>query len=253
MTRTMLMLASLVLSGLSMPALSAGTLDGGVPSTIRVGTSAETATSAQYYLSGTVYERLPDGTRRTLAGAVVTLTGPNISTTTGANGRFSFPNLVAGIYNVTVTAPGHDPVTRRLSLPTNNEFAFTLPVTVSPGSGVTRTVQGVLLGANGAGVSGATIRLTPGNVSAVTDAAGNFTFTNLAAGTYAAHITAPGMIPMNRRVTIGSSGNVSISVAGIGKRIEDRDDDDDHGAIKGGNGRGRGNGHGKGGKHGGDD
>ncbi|MGO1054883.1 SdrD B-like domain-containing protein [Crossiella sp. CA198] len=159
-----------------------------------------------------------------IAGTTVTLTGQdlagnpvNLTTTTGADGKYSFPNLPAGTYQVKETQPpgyhdGKDTPGTNASPSGNDTFLITLPPGgSSPGNNFAELPTGSLAGqvyvdANNNGVRdgaelpipGATVKLTgtddagnPVSLTATTDANGAYTFDRLRPGTYAVTETQP--------------------------------------------------------------
>jgi uncharacterized protein (DUF2141 family) len=125
-----------------------------------------------------------------LGGVSVTLVGgTTLSATTAANGSFTFTNVEAGSYGVSIDASNHAGVS----------FGVTSKTTAITSQGQTSTVDfsgsyirtSAIVGvvsASGAPVSGVSVRVTggPDNVTNdnVTDAAGAFAATGLRPGTY---------------------------------------------------------------------
>jgi beta-glucanase (GH16 family) len=135
------------------------------------------------------------------AGVTVTLLGgsSNPTTTTAADGTFSFANLGAGTYQVQYTAPAGE-VLQSTGLATG----LSQPVTVTLGQAnplpavvlapAPATISGSVV-YQGAAQSGVTVTLidaggnTDGSVQTASD--GSFSFTGLAANTYTVDFTAP--------------------------------------------------------------
>lgn len=139
-------------------------------------------TLSQGSVSGTV---TVDGVA--LPGVTVQLSGPtNASTVTGANGGFSFGQLLAGNYTISITglpaAYAFGTTTYSFSIGTNNESQ-----TINFVGSVSRTtsIRVSVLRSNGTPVP-TTVRLQGQgiDVTSDTDAGGNVLFTGLAAGTY---------------------------------------------------------------------
>jgi hypothetical protein len=123
-----------------------------------------------YSLSGTV--RLGGSG---LAG--VTVTTGSKSTTTAANGSYTFVGLEQGSYLVTPSQAGYTftPATRQVTLNSNSlGVDFTAAVATYSVSGTVRL--------QGAGLPGVTV--SAGGRSVLTDGAGRYVFTGLTAGTY---------------------------------------------------------------------
>ena len=157
-------------------------------------------------LSGVAYSDLNnngkyDSGEPLLAGVTITLTKPDgtkATTTTDANGKYSFTNLTAGTY--TVTAPG---TASGLSLSTsatltvsvtagqdtpNNNFGYTKPVGSICGTVYTDNCNTGKQGSGNAGIAGVVVKLIDGNHNVIatttTDCNGKYTFTGIAPGTY---------------------------------------------------------------------
>jgi uncharacterized repeat protein (TIGR01451 family) len=189
-------------------------------------------------LAGTVYNDVnannaKDTTEPGIPGTTVTLTGTdangltvNKTTTTDANGNYSFPDLLSGSYNITETQPsgytdGNEKDGSISSSITNDKFSgITLPAgTAATGYlfGETGTpITGTVYKDNNLdktkqpsepGIPGVPVVLKQGNTiiaSTVTDANGNYSFPPQAAGTYTVEETQP--------VGYGSSENPTNSV-----------------------------------------
>ncbi|MFL6236334.1 MAG: SdrD B-like domain-containing protein, partial [Thermoanaerobaculia bacterium] len=166
--------------------------------------------------------------------------GANLITTTvtGANGHYSFDHLTEGTYTVkidTATLPADATQTYDFDgLDTPNEvdsitalagttntdidFGYKTPntATASVGDRVWNDVNGDgMQDANETGLNGVTVKLfdTSNNLiaTAITSGDGNYTFSNLAAGTYSVRVTPPaGMAP-----TFDLDGVVTPNEAGV--------------------------------------
>jgi large repetitive protein len=157
----------------------------------------------------------PEGTERTLRGVTITLAGTdaqgrpvNLTTTTDADGRYSFPGLVGGTYTITQTQPGAF----------GNATPNVVNVTLVPGgaevvnfaeiaSGLSGNVyqdqnrDGVRNGTD-PGIAGVTVRLSGTTGDGVdictlmtctlqTGSDGSYAFVGLPAGTYTLTETQP--------------------------------------------------------------
>ncbi len=161
-----------------------------------------------------------------LPGLIVTLTGTDdtgapvsLTTTTGANGIYTFPNLKAGTYTVTVTPTAGMVATENTFAGDVTENDTTPNIVTAAGANITTVDFGYRgdssigdfvwhdANANGiqdgieAGIPGVTVTLTGTdafgnalNLTTTTDAAGNYTFDNLlpsGAGGYIVTVTPP--------------------------------------------------------------
>jgi uncharacterized repeat protein (TIGR02543 family) len=152
-----------------------------------------------YAISGTV-----SGDAQT--GVTLTLTGDASATTTsGADGTYTFPNLADGSYAVTPTLAGHtfNPSSRSVTVSGANQPGQNFVATaVTPG---TYAISGTVSGDAQAGV---TLTLA-GAASATTTsgADGTYTFSNLADGSYAVTPTLAGHTfnPSSRSVTVSGA------------------------------------------------
>jgi large repetitive protein len=171
-------------------------------------------------ISGRVYvdangNITPDPTERPVSGVLITLTGTDnqgraveLTTTTDADGNYSFPNLVGGSYTITQTQPGAY----------GNGSPNVVGVTLPPGGAAIVNFAELAGGLSGAvyrdlnqdgtrqsgdtGIAGVTITLsgttsegadicTLINCTTTTEADGSYSFNGLPAGTYNVTETQP--------------------------------------------------------------
>lgn len=164
-----------------------------------------------YTLSGTV--RL-NGSG--LAG--VTLTAGSRTTTTSANGSYTFVGLEQGSYLVTPSKPGYSftPANRQVTLNTNAlGIDFTAIVATYSVSGTIRF--------QGAGLPGVTVSV--GSRSALTDGAGHYALTGLTMGTYVVTPQASGYAFTPASATLEVSAdrtNVDFTAVAAGFRVAGR-------------------------------
>lgn len=189
-------------------------------------------------LRGVVTESGSFGTRP-LAGAVVKAMPSGRTSTTDASGRYAFENLATGTYTLTATAPGHRTASRTVTLQSDAEVGINLPDRTTTDdddddddNDTRRGVSGVIVDSDGRAISGASIRLTPGNYQTTTDSEGRFTLPSIRNGTYMLHLRAPGYPAMNRKVTIGSDRTITLTMGGRKSSTVDRDDDDDDDGVR---------------------
>lgn len=147
-----------------------------------------------YSVSGTV----------TLSGAGlsgVTVSGGGKTATTGSDGRYTLTGFTSGAVTVTPARSGYTftPTSRTVTLgPSASGVDFTATQTAFTLSG-TVTVDG-------AGLSGVTV--AAGNRTTLTNAAGQYAFTDLGSGTYTVSASRSGysFSPASRTVTLGPDG-----------------------------------------------
>ncbi|TFB16479.1 hypothetical protein E3V93_07515 [Microbacterium sp. 3H14] len=166
--------------------------------------------------------RVTDTTGAPIAGVPVTIAGQ--TTTTDADGRYLFDQVMVGTHTATITTPAGytidlapDPVV----VPSGSEVPITdvdFRLAENPDlSGVVRS--------NGVGVAGVTVTAVgPGGVTLtrVTDATGTYSFPRLAAGDYEITITTPGgfvatsPVTRNEQVAATDLANVDFQLARLG-------------------------------------
>ncbi len=139
------------------------------------------------------------------AGSTVTLTGAASKTTTAdASGNYSFATLANGSYTVTPTKSGYTftPVNKAVTISGANQtvnFAATAQ---------TWGISGIVSG------TAATMTLTgPVNLTASTDANGNYSFAGLVNGSYTLTPSASGFTfsPVNKAITINGANQTGIN------------------------------------------
>jgi len=144
------------------------------------GTSSATSTSttSTFSISGQV-----SGTGTALLGVTINLTGAGTgSTTTDASGNYSFTAFPNGSYNVVPSATGNTftPASTAVTISGANVTGtnFTETANAAATSGLSGMVSGAVK-------QNVVINLSGANTgSAFTDASGNYSFSDLAAGSY---------------------------------------------------------------------
>jgi len=163
--------------------------------------SDSNATVSEYTISGTI-----TADSAALTGVTVTLSGTSSGTaTTDANGNYSFANLASGSYTVTPSMTGYiftsvsQVVTVNGADVTGNDF------TATASTGSTYSISGTVTTSTGAILSGVTITLSGANSGTVlSDASGNYSFANLASGSYTVTPSMTGytFTPTDQAVTV---------------------------------------------------
>ncbi|WP_311245653.1 carboxypeptidase-like regulatory domain-containing protein [Microbacterium sp. WCS2018Hpa-23] len=155
-----------------------------------------------------------------VAGVAVTATGPGgivLTTVTGADGGYSFPRLLSGDYEITITTPEGYVATGETS---QNETVATADVAdVDFELARLGALSGVVRTDSGAPVAGATITLTTdeGDQQLITDADGAYGLGDLPPGTYTLTITAP------VGSTIVGPSTLTVEVTAAGETFVDQD------------------------------
>ncbi len=169
-------------------------------SVANVTVSANTATTQNFALgtargsiSGTVSDA---STNSPIAGASVSCACGNV--TTDANGRYSYPSLAPGGYNLSVSASGYGSQNASVTVSAGAATTKNFQMTALPGS-ITGTVSDAV---THLGVGGATVSCTCGNATTVAD--GSYTIGNVTPGTYSLTASATDY-------TAQSVGNVTVS------------------------------------------
>jgi RHS repeat-associated protein len=126
-----------------------------------------------------------------LAGATVTLNGPNSSATSGSDGTFTISNVAPGTYTLTITKANYaSTTTAAFSVSAQQDYSLgdvsisALPAVIS--GTITNSITS-------APVSGATVLVTGTSNSTTTSANGTFTLSQ-GAGTYTLTVSATGYI-----------------------------------------------------------
>jgi hypothetical protein len=130
-------------------------------------------------------------------GATVTLSGAASATSTTSDGTFSFTALANGAYTVTVANPGFTFTPAGQAVTINNANATATFASAAQ----TFTISGTI---SGAGANGATITLSGTASGTTTSAAGGFSFTGLAKGSYTVAVAQSGFVytPTSQAITI---------------------------------------------------
>lgn len=131
--------------------------------------------------TGTLTGNVKDQAGANLSGAIVTTNTGGYSATTDANGNYTITNVATGTYDVTASKAGYNSQTQTGKTVNYNQTTtvnFTL-TSVSNG-----TISGNVKNKDGVNIAGATVSTNTGGYSATTDANGNYTISNVAAGTY---------------------------------------------------------------------
>ncbi|MCE9577016.1 MAG: carboxypeptidase-like regulatory domain-containing protein [Deltaproteobacteria bacterium] len=131
-----------------------------------------------------------------------------------ADGKFEWPNLEPGAYDLTFRAPGTAAVHRAAVAVPDSAWAD-LDITLEAGA----TVSGVVHGnaaAKGAPIANASVVARCSDTSTATNASGAFTLADLPAGPCAIAVTAPGYAPVEVTAQPGVAVDVALAKSGGG-------------------------------------
>ncbi|GIH04650.1 hypothetical protein Rhe02_27170 [Rhizocola hellebori] len=143
-----------------------------------------------------------------LAGATVVADGPiSRTTTSAADGTYSFPVLSVGDYVVTASKFGFTTATGNVTVTEGATATLNLDLA----SAANATISGTVTSA-GAPVVGATVQLLTTPLSAVTNAAGFYSIT-APQGTYELAVSSPLRCADSVTQTVNLNGNVTVDVA----------------------------------------
>lgn len=173
--------------------------------------------------STTLTGRITNSASAGIAGATVQL-NTGATAISGSTGYYTFNNLPAATYTVTVSATGYTTkvtsgVVVAAGVVKTQNVAL---VSAAPGS-----ITGIVNSATTAlALSGATLTLSPGAVGPTTALTnGTYSFTSVPAGTYTLTASKTGYVSLSQTVTVTPGGTATVnfplspSVAGTGYRI----------------------------------
>lgn len=155
------------------------------------------AAGQTYSISGTV---LKDGSSA-LGGVQLTLMPGGATATTDAAGVYSFSDVVPGSYSVTPSLGGYNftPTSRDVPVSTADVTGIDFSA-----AAITYSLSGTVLKDGTTALSGVQLTLSPGGATTTTDAAGAYSFSGLAAGSYTVTPSKAGytFTPASRNETI---------------------------------------------------
>ena len=160
--------------------------------------------------TGTIAGTVTNTSGQAISGATVAYGGA--STTTNSSGGYTLANVQVGTVTVAVTATGYQGATQNVTVTANT--TVTVNFTLSPVTGPA-TVSGIVRNiSNNDPVAGATVTFSGG--SAKTSSSGAFSFSNVAAGTYAFSATAAGYLNRTQTFTVSGPTSITIQLATAG-------------------------------------
>ena len=171
------------------------------------GVNFSSAAATTYFISGTISG--PGG-----SGATVKLSGAANSTTTAdGSGNYSFSNLANGSYTVTPSNVGYtfSPTNQNVTVSGANVTG----VNFSSAAATTYFISGTISGPGG---SGATVKLSgAANSTTTADGSGNYSFSNLANGSYTVTPSSVGytFTPANQNVTVSGANVTGVNFTSV--------------------------------------
>jgi subtilisin family serine protease len=143
-----------------------------------------------------------------LAGATVVADGPiNRTTTSAADGTYSFPVLSVGDYEVTASKFGYTTATGNATVTEGATATLNLDLAQAANATISGTVTSA-----GAPVAGAVVKLLTTPLETVTNAAGFYSIT-APQGTYELSVSSPLRCADNVTQTVNLTANVTVDVA----------------------------------------
>jgi hypothetical protein len=138
-----------------------------------------------------------------LAGATVSVSGPqNRTTTTAADGTYSFDRLMVGTYSISVSKFGYQTATGSATIVENQTTTANFALTAAPSAVLSGTVRL----SDGTAAAGASVRAVGTPVSTTANSLGQYSMT-LPHGTYQIEATHANRCASPTTVTVTISGN----------------------------------------------
>jgi phosphatidylinositol-3-phosphatase len=158
---------------------------------------------------GTISGRVTNSsTGATLSGATVSYSGG--STTTDSSGNYTLSNVPAGTVSVTASLAGFTSQTSSVTV--TSGATSTLNFSLTPQGGTPGSISGKVTNiSTGGAVSGATVSFSGG--STTTDSSGNYSFSNVAPGTYNITATHSGYFALTKTATVSSGASTTLNFA----------------------------------------
>lgn len=123
------------------------------------------------------------------------------STSTDANGSFSFEDLTAGTYTLSFSKSGYSDATQEVSVVTGQTARVNVFMKLP--SAITGTISGTIKDYdNGQLISNCNVSLSPGGVSKTSSSSGTYEFSELAPGSYSLTFSKAGYEDSNSTVTV---------------------------------------------------
>jgi len=146
------------------------------------------------------------GTSTSIPNATVTVSPSGASVATDGSGSYTISGLADGVYAISVSSSGYDACSGSVSLSGADSYVdfYLVPV-----EGAAHSLSGVVhvLGTQTA-IPGATITMTPGSHSSISDEYGQYVVGNLPDGVYTVEVSAAGYVTTSEEVTISGANQI---------------------------------------------
>ena len=158
--------------------------------------------------TGTVSGRVTNAaTSQGIPGAQVCVLSSSQCATANAQGNYSIANVPAGSQTVRATANGYASGQQNVTVIAGGTVTANFSLVAAPTTG---TVSGrVTRASNSQAISGAQVCVLSSNQCATTNAQGNYSITNVAAGSQTVRATASGFTAAQQNVTVPAGGTVT--------------------------------------------
>ena len=158
--------------------------------------------------TGTVSGRVTNSaTSQGIPGAEVCVLSSSQCATANAQGNYSIANVPAGSQTVRATATGYAAGQQNVTVIAGGTVTANFALVAAPTTG---TVSGrVTRASNNQAISGAQVCVLSSNQCANTNAQGNYSITNVAAGSQTVRATANGFTAAQQNVTVPAGGTVT--------------------------------------------
>jgi hypothetical protein len=134
-----------------------------------------------------------------IGGATVSLSPIGLVTITNGSGGYIFGTVPAGTYTISAGASGFHSASATVSVTSGHNSVVNLKLQPMATTG---SLVGTVKGSNNKGLAGATVTVSPGGLSTVTDSSGYYAFASLLPGTYTVTVSATGYLTQSATVTI---------------------------------------------------
>ncbi len=182
----------------------------GSPVTVTSGNTVTLNFQLNPTAAGAITGQVTDSsTGAAISGATVSYSGG--STTTDSSGNYTLSNVAPGSYTVTAAATNYVSASSTASVTSGNATTLNFQLNPAPGN-----TPGMLQGrvtniSTGGAVSGATVSFSGG--STTTDSSGNYSFSNVAPGTYTVTASHTGFFNVTHSVTLASGATATLNFA----------------------------------------